>query len=151
MSTPTKTSAKKTAAVKKSAPSHPSFYSMTVEAITQSTDRKGATVPAIRNYITETHKAVDPAALKFRLKQALTKAVDQAVVEKVKSEDRPLMSSRFRLNKAKAAADEKEKKKKVNVLVFSRLHSYTMRPNKRKPCAPIRVLTIHEYGKSLTE
>jgi len=85
----------------KSSTSHPKFLDMAVEAVTNATDTKGASVPAIRNYITEKYKTVDPNALKFRLKQALTKATEKEIIVATKATaDRPLMSCRFKLNKA---------------------------------------------------
>lgn len=111
MASPTKSPAKKPA-VKKAPRLHPSFLDMAVEAITASTDSKGASVPSIRNYITEKYKTVDPTTVKFRLKQALTSALEKNVITKSKqSDDRPLMSSRYRINKAKQAAEKKKKAK----------------------------------------
>lgn len=111
MASPTKSPSKKPA-VKKAPRLHPSFLDMAVEAITASTDSKGASVPSIRNYITEKYKTVDPTTVKFRLKQALTSALEKNVIVKSKqSDDRPLMSSRYRINKAKQAAEKKKKAK----------------------------------------
>lgn len=111
MASPTKSPSKKPA-VKKAPRLHPSFLDMAVEAITASTDSKGASVPSIRNYITEKYKTVDPTTVKFRLKQALTSALEKNVIVKSKqSDDRPLMSSRYRINKVKQAAEKKKKAK----------------------------------------
>ena len=115
MASPTKSPAKKPA-VKKAPKTHPSFLEMAIEAIKANTDAKGASVPSIRNYITEKYKTVDPSSVRFRLKQALTKGLEKNVISKSKqSDDRPLMSSRFRINKQatekkKPKAEDKEKK-----------------------------------------
>ena len=115
MASPTKSPAKKPA-VKKAPKTHPSFLEMAQEAIKANTDTKGASVPSIRNYITEKYKTVDPSSVRFRLKQALTKGLEKNVISKSKqSDDRPLMSSRFRINKQatekkKPKAEDKEKK-----------------------------------------
>jgi hypothetical protein len=109
-------SPKKTA-VKKPPKSHPAFLEMAVEAISDSTDTKGASVPSIRNYITEKYKSVDPTTVRYRLKQALTKALEQNMIKKSKqSDDRPLMASRFRMvatKKKTATINEEDKDKKV--------------------------------------
>ncbi|XP_022318717.2 uncharacterized protein LOC111121652 [Crassostrea virginica] len=115
MASPTKSPAKKPA-VKKAPKTHPSFLEMAIEAIKANTDAKGASVPSIRNYITEKYKTVDPSSVRFRLKQALTKGLEKNVISKSKqSDDRPLMTSRFRINKQatekkKPKAEDKEKK-----------------------------------------
>ncbi|OWF49464.1 histone H1-I-like [Mizuhopecten yessoensis] len=101
-------------AVKPKMPSqHPTYLSMAVEAVTTVKDAKGVSVPAIRNFITEKYKTVDVGTLRFRLKQALAKAVEKETIVKSKATaEKPLLVSRFNLNKEKLLALEKAKAKK---------------------------------------
>ncbi|XP_033732920.1 histone H1-like [Pecten maximus] len=97
----------------KVASQHPTFLSMAVEAVTSVKDTKGVSVPAIRNFITEKYKTVDVGTLRFRLKQALTKALEKGTLIKSKATaEKPLLMSRFKLNKENLLALEKAKAKK---------------------------------------
>lgn len=99
-------------AVKRVPTQHPSFADMVLDAVNSISDTKGVSVPGIRNFILEKYKAVDPNTMKYRLKQALTKLTEKEKIVKMKAtEDRPLMSSRFRVNKTKPTKESKPKTK----------------------------------------
>lgn len=115
MASPGKSTSKQHA-VKKAPKLHPSFLEMAIEAIRASSDTKGASVPSIRNYITENYKSVDPTTVRYRLKQALMKALEKNMINKSKqSDDRPLMSSRFRIlaTKKKKVTKSEDKENKI--------------------------------------
>lgn len=93
---------------------NPNTLDMVVEAITVLNDRKGASIPAIKHFIMDKYTTVDPNMLKYRLKRALQKGLDQEVLARPKGmeDSGASLSGRFRLNKIKMAAIEKAKKPK---------------------------------------
>ena len=98
---------------KKAPSSAPKMIDMVREAIESNGDRKGTSIPAIKTYILDTYKTVDPNTLKFRLKKALEKAMAEEMIVRPKGvETTGVLTGRFRLNKAKADEEAKAKLKK---------------------------------------
>lgn len=89
--------------------SQPSFMDMVLEAIKANEEKKGASVPFIRNYIAETYRTVDPNMMKFRLRKALDKGLDNGnIIRPKNSEEAKGMTGRFKLNKIKEPKKEKK-------------------------------------------
>ncbi|KAK6170350.1 hypothetical protein SNE40_018763 [Patella caerulea] len=88
----------------------PTFYEMVTEALTKLDDRKGVSVQAIRAYITETYKSVDPNTMKYRMKVALAKGIEKGIFKRPKSsEDLKGATGRFKLDKTAIEASKKAK------------------------------------------
>ena len=70
---------------KKPVPAGPKMYDMAIAAIRNTEDKKGASVTSIKNYIIENHPTVDQTKLKFRLRKALEKGMEEGIFTRPKS------------------------------------------------------------------
>ncbi|CAG2191880.1 unnamed protein product [Mytilus edulis] len=88
--------------VAKPPPSHPPTIQMVKDALEAISEPKGVPASAIKNYICEKYKDINPNSLKPRLRQALTKGLEKGIIVQTKATlEKPVLMSRFKLVKEK--------------------------------------------------
>ncbi|KAK1161521.1 protein B4-like [Acipenser oxyrinchus oxyrinchus] len=93
---------------------HPPTLEMVTEALKELATRKGTSVPAIRSYILTKYPTVDPARLKPRLRNALTKGIDNGTLARPVNSIATGATGRFKLAVKKVIKKNKEAKAEEN-------------------------------------
>lgn len=99
--------------LKKLTTSHPKIFDIAIEAITALNDRKGATIPGILKYAKETYPEVDPNTIRYRLKKALEKGLNEGLLVRPTGSEAKGFTGRFKVDKVKIAALKKPTVKKT--------------------------------------
>ncbi|KAL8178016.1 UNVERIFIED_CONTAM: hypothetical protein K2H54_025563 [Gekko kuhli] len=94
-----------------SRPHHPPTLTMVLEAVQVLEKPKGVSAFAIKRYILHEYPGVDPVRLKYYLKQALVKGVNQGYLVRPPNSSAQGASGSFKLGKEKAQQRKSPKKK----------------------------------------
>lgn len=98
-------------AAEKAKASHPTFFLMAKEAVTELAEKTGSTVPKIQAFIVDKYE-LDPDSVRTHLKPALAKGLENETFVRPKGSDAKGYTGRFKLNKLKEVEEAKLKKEK---------------------------------------
>ncbi|KAL5018035.1 hypothetical protein ScPMuIL_003757 [Solemya velum] len=94
---------------KKLTANQPKIYDIVIAAVTTLNDRKGATIPGILKYVKENYPEIDPNTVRYRLKKALEKGLNEGLLVRPTGSESKGFTGRFKLDKVKVAALKKPK------------------------------------------
>ena len=128
----------------KEKPSRPTFLKMAQDAISSLADKKGSSVQRIQTYIAEKYN-IDPDVVRVHLKPALARGLEKEIFVRPKNSDAKGYTGSFKINKTKAATEEKEKARKEKERAKKEKEKGKTKPVKK---TPVKKKTGTTTGKS---